>query len=342
MIISYTRPIGDAWARMTSLLLRPFDLGLWLVVGFTAWLASFLEQGGSHSWFQWREDLEDLGRRKIQHWPGDLIDTAGDLLAEAWTAALVIGLVVLALVVALVLAWVGSRGQFMFLDNLVRRRGEVARPWTRFKTEGDSLFVWQLVYGLVVLIVLGILAVSVLGGLALLGGVEAPRAVVFLFFALLGTAGFVIVVTLAYVEFFLLHLIVPIMYRRRIGCAAAWTVFGGLFRQRPGHFVLYGLLQLAIAVAAAALILTAGLMTCCVGLLLLAIPYVGTVLTLPLPVFVRYLDLEWLGQFGTEFAVLAPAGDGNDSGQLEGDGTVVGTEDVGEDPGGDETRPQDS
>ena len=341
MTVSYSRPLGDAWARMTGLLLRPFDLGLWFVVGFTAWLASFLEQGGAHSWFQWREDLEKFGRHEIRHWPGDLVDTAGNLLAEAWTAALVIGAVVLVLVVALVLTWIGSRGQFMFLDNLVRRRGEVTRPWTGFQAEGDSLFVWQLVYGLVVLVVLGILAVGVLGGVALLGGVEAPRAAYFLFFALLGTAGFVIVVTLAYVEFFLLHLVVPIMYRRRIGCTAAWTVFGGVFRQRPGHFVLYGLLQLAIAVAAAALILAAGLLTCCVGLLLLAIPYVGTVLTLPLPVFVRYLDREWRGQFGPEFGVLAPAG-GGDSGQLEGDGTVVGPEDVGEDPGGDQARPQDA
>ncbi len=112
------------------------------------------------------------------------------------------------------------------------------------------------------------------------------------------------------------------------------------------------------------MIVAGGLLTCCVGLLLLAIPYVGTVLTLPLPVFVRYLDLEWLGQFGPGFAVLGPDGGPaggpepepagpppagpddapaapEDSGQLEGDGTVVRPHDVGEDAGGDEPRPED-
>jgi hypothetical protein len=131
------------------------------------------------------------------------------------------------------------------------------------------------------------------------------------------------------------------MYRRRIGCLAAWTAFGEVFRSHPGHCVFYGLLNLAISVMAAAVIVSAGLVTCCVGLMLLAVPYVGTVLTLPLPVFVRYLDLEWLGQFGPEFALPGPGTD-VDSDQFESDGTVVGSEDVGEDAGGDEPGPQDS
>ena len=59
------------------------------------------------------------------------------------------------------------------------------------------------------------------------------------------------------------------------------------------------------------------------------------------PVFLRYLDLAWLGQFGPDFAVLTPLpGSPGGSGQFEGDRTVVGPEDVGEDPGGDEPRPQ--
>jgi hypothetical protein len=175
-----------------------------------------------------------------------------------------------------------------------------------------------------------------------LGAAGAPRAAFLVFFALLGAAGFTVVVTLVAVEFFLLHLVVPIMYGRRVGCLAAWSVFGGIFREHPGHFVAYGLLNLGIAVAAAAVILSAGLLTCCVGLLLLAVPYVGSVLTLPLPVFVRYLDLEWLGQFGPEFAVLGPPPGEPASGQFERDGAVVGPEDVGEDAGGNQPRPQGS
>lgn len=341
MPISYSQPIHAAWSRMTRLLLRPFDVGLWLVLGFTAWLASFVEEGGQHSWFQFREELEGLDDAGIRHWPREVIDATGGLLAEPWTALLVFVLLFAAIALALALAWVGSRGQFLFLDNLVHRRAQVAGPWREYRAQGDSLFLWQVVYGLVVLAVVAILIACVIGGAAALHGIGAPSALTILYFVFLGTLGFVVVVALVAVDFFLLHLVVPIMYRRRIGCLAAWSAFGEVFRAHPGHCVLYGLLNLGITVLAAVVILTAGLMTCCVGLLLLVVPYVGTVLTLPLPVFVRYLDLEWLGQFGPEFAVLG-AFEESGSGEFERDGTVVGSEDVGEDARADEPRPEDA
>ncbi len=48
-----------------------------------------------------------------------------------------------------------------------------------------------------------------------------------------------------------------------------------------------------------------GFATCCLGFLLLAIPYVGTVLLLPLLVAYRYLSLEFLAQFDPSLDVFA-------------------------------------
>ena len=47
-----------------------------------------------------------------------------------------------------------------------------------------------------------------------------------------------------------------------------------------------------------------GLLTCCIGWLLLAIPYIGAVVMLPIYVTFRSLDLEFLGQFGAEYTLL--------------------------------------
>jgi hypothetical protein len=44
--VSITAAFSEAWERMTSILFRPFDLGKWLALGFTAWLASLIGNGG--------------------------------------------------------------------------------------------------------------------------------------------------------------------------------------------------------------------------------------------------------------------------------------------------------
>jgi len=55
------------------------------------------------------------------------------------------------------------------------------------------------------------------------------------------------------------------------------------------------------------LIIIAGLLTCCVGILLLIIPYIGTVVTLPIWYTLRAFSLEYLAQFGPEYDVFPPS-----------------------------------
>lgn len=73
----------------------------------------------------------------------------------------------------------------------------------------------------------------------------------------------------------------------------------------------------------------------------MAIPYLGTVVILPLPVFQRYLDLEFLARLEPDWNLLA-GDETTESGDLEGDGTVVRTEDLGPDAGAEQPGPQDS
>jgi hypothetical protein len=98
--------------------------------------------------------------------------------------------------------------------------------------------------------------------------------------------------------------------------------------------------------AGALFYLAVGLLTCCFGLILLVIPYVGTVLTLPLHTLAVYLSLEFLGQFGDDFRLLPPLPDTPlhpyGSSQIQGHGAVVGTHDLGQDPGAQKAGPQDA
>jgi hypothetical protein len=356
MSLGFSQPLAGAWRRMNDLLFRPFDLGRWFVLGFAAWLAGMVESGGTAS-LQYVLDGDEI--RHGHDWPVRTWEGFQDLLVEAWVVGLVVAVFLAAVVFGLVLLWIGSRSQFVLLDNLAHRRSEITRPWNAFAAQGDSLFLWQVVYAVVVFMLMGAVALGVILGVGWLAALDFPPALAIPFFVFGGILAFVLVVSVAYVEFFLIHAVVPVMYRRRCSATEGWRIFGAAFRQHPGSFILFGLLHLVIGLAAGLFFFALGLVTCCVGLVVMAIPYLGTVVTLPLPVLLRYFDLEFMGQLGEDWRTLDPlpepespgppspgagpgdAPGGTESVELDRDGTVVGTEDVGEDPGRAEPRPQD-
>ena len=45
--ISVSDPVESAWMGTKKILFQPFDIGKWFALGFSAWLATLLEGGGS-------------------------------------------------------------------------------------------------------------------------------------------------------------------------------------------------------------------------------------------------------------------------------------------------------
>ncbi len=344
MNISYSRPLDLGWRRMKHMLFHPFDLGRWMVLGFTAWLAQLADGtaagSGGQDMFKFRKDLNSDSIRDSADsawgWLADFAGSAGGILLMA---LILVGV----LVVSVLLLWISSRGRFMFLDNLVHDRTEVTTPWQEFRVEGDSLFLWQFVYGIVAFVVLG----AVIGGFVILlvptAVLDLPAGIGLLAAVGLGMTLFLVVTVLAFIEYFLHHFIVPIMHKQRVSATAAWGLFLPLLRTHAGAFVLFGLFYLAITTAMGIAYVIGGVLTCCLGLLLMALPYLGTVLTLPISVLGRFINLEFLAQFGDDFNLLSPLPDPviPGSGQFQGDGAVVRTEDPGQNPGRDETGTQD-
>jgi hypothetical protein len=93
------------------------------------------------------------------------------------------------------------------------------------------------------------------------------------------------------------------MFLRQNRCLDAWREFGQLLRTYSGDFVLYLLFQIVIAIVMGVMLLAIVLVTCCVAGCLLIIPYIGTVVFLPFPVFRRSYSLYYLAQFGPAYNV---------------------------------------
>jgi hypothetical protein len=287
------------WSR--DVLFRPFDAAKWFVLGFCAWLAGLGERGGGPN-LNWnvgndrhlRGDLE-RGAREAWYW---LLD---HLIPILFIAAVALVLIV---TIWLLFLWLSSRGKFLFLDGVVLDRGAVVEPWNRYRAAGNALFLFRILVGLSCgLIVLMFLLFS---GVLVWAGITDDR---FGPLRVGGLVGAVLLFVVAMIVFGLVRVaindfVVPLMYLRGDGVGAAWRELGRLFSDRPGTFVLYVLLKIAIAIV----IVPAVLLLCCLTCCLIVLPYIGVVLLLPYHVFVRAFPLCLLGQMGPDYARFATLG----------------------------------
>jgi hypothetical protein len=292
MTVSYLAPLQRAVARARSLLFSPFRLEMWLVLGFAAFLSEWLSGGA----------VQGGGQRFGTHGHG--FHPFGLLPALVW-GPLLVALVSGIIVVAIVFLWLGSRGKFVFLDDVVHGRAAIVEPWNRFARLGNSLFLWKLGFG-------------VLGGALMIGVVGATMGTAVLSWLrfherlamappIIGGIALVSCLGLLFVFIGLLldNFVVPLMYRQGLNANAAWGRFLPLFREHLGQFILYALFLLVVWIVVFAAVVAVGFATCCIGFLLMLGPYIGQVVLLPVYVGFRYLGPEFLAQFGPEFDVFA-------------------------------------
>ena len=135
---------------MKQILFNPFDIGKWFVLGFTAWLATLASgssqgTGGTGGTGGTAGALDDP--QIVEEAFGEAKDWVMENLEWVVGAGVFIALIVV--VVTVVVTWVQSRGKFMLLDNVVNNRALVGQPWKEFRSEGNSLFLWSLVFSLI-------------------------------------------------------------------------------------------------------------------------------------------------------------------------------------------------
>jgi hypothetical protein len=304
MNVRYLEPLSAAYRRMKSALFRPFNLDKWLVVGFASWISGWGAHGGGNYNFRvpknWMQDQDSGTSDGLQ----PLFEQMGTIWADPmWRALIITGLVVL-FALGIVILWINSRGAFVFLDCVLNERRAIAVPWRTYRAEGNSLFVWQLVFSLIgmaaFLSMLGIVLFLACGG-RLPHSLEDVPWIRFGIGLVVTWLPFAFVAI--YVQHFLHHFVTPIMFRDRVTTTEAWRTFLPLLGERLGTFVLYGLFYLAVQIGLFLAMIPAICLTCCLLGCLLIIPYVGAVVWLPVSYGCRALGPEFLAQFGPGFNV---------------------------------------
>ena len=293
MPLSVTEPIGRSIERTRTILFAPFDFVKWLKLGLCAFLAHLSTGGGSA--FDWETD-EPIETERSLEW---LQDNWGMIL----TGALVV-VPLIAAFMALVL-WLEARGRFMFVDGVLRDRGAIREPWSEYRAEANSAF-W---FKFAITVAMLLLTIVILGaGLVFAWPQSEGGPFEFMSLVAAGVGLFVLFMATALVDLFLKDFVVPAMYARRIGVLEGWKVVQEeIFSAHPGEVFLYLVIKFFLFLVHAAIVVGLVCVTLCVAACFLAIPYVGTVILLPLFVFARCYSLYFLEQLGGEWRLFRSA-----------------------------------
>ena len=193
----------------------------------------------------------------------------------------------------------------MFLHCVATNKAEVSVPWSKFRQQGNSLFIFRIVLGIIsfVVVVAPVIGIVVLIIMMISG--TTPGVVSVPGIVILGLMIFCLSILLFLVKKFTFDFVVPIMFLRMSSCTAGWREFMAVLSANKLRFTFYLLFQIVIKIIIGVMIgigFCIGLCLCCASCLLF-IPYIGTVILLPVLVFTRSYSLYYLQQYGPQYDV---------------------------------------
>lgn len=225
-----------------------------------------------------------------------------------------IALIVFIIILSFVLSWLRCRGKFMFIDTLVKDEGReisIKEKWRTSKKLGNSYFIFSVIISLINLAVT-VLSLGVYALLLYQWIVDMINAGDFIW-----PSGSVITVTVVWTLISLIFSIAIIivtitfddigtlmMYRRNVG---AWTAFKhtlGIIIGNPVGIIQYLVIIAIYSIVATYLVALVQLLTCClccIGFIMVMLPFVWMLAELPLFVFRQFLLIEFAKQFGDDF-----------------------------------------
>ncbi len=307
-MINFTRAFDSAWERMVIILFRPFDFGKWLVIGLSAFLAGLLQGGNGFNSGSSFNNFSNLKKPvgSNNQMPAFNLHQFNSSFAHIVTG-MQIGLIIFiaavviffVFAVALVMYWLGARGQFLLLDNIVRNRGNVGWPWQHYARQANSLFGIYLLFVVISFaVIVPIMVVGIVMAIPLYHQNRWPVGGEIAGFAALGLVYLAVAILLGFIFFVFREFGVPLMFRNGLLARPAFLEVMNLIRLHPGSVVIFVLLRIALAIAVIVVSIVACCF-CCIG----AIPYVGTVAILPALIYVRCFSLDCLAQFGPQYDV---------------------------------------
>jgi hypothetical protein len=300
--LSVTDPIGKAIERTRYILFRTGNAGKWFILGFCVFLAKLLEGGGPN--------FGQFATGPPAPAPGGPPGPGGSSSFSEWLASnigwivfAVVAFVIVIIGLAALVLWLRARGRFMFLAGVARNQAAVVKPWHEFRALGNSLFGFM--FTLTIVLILALFLFGAVGVMIAWTDIQAEQfgtsaTVAIIVFAFCTLAATVLV---SIINALLIDFVVPTMYLRNERVMDAWsTAHQEVFSGRTGTIVLFYLMRIVLGIAIGFISVLVVLFTCCLA----GVPYIGSVILLPVHVFMRSYSLCFLEQLGPTWQFFQP------------------------------------
>lgn len=290
---------GRAWDGMVTRLFKPFRMGKWFALGFTAWLAGLMDSSSGGFSIPGNRDLEtlrtvDFDFAAFWHEHGQMLILGG----------IAVAVVIIAL--SILFLWLSSRGKFMFLRNAIDDTALISPHWHAYGREASSLFRWQLGFMALTLIAFAVIAAA--AALLLWPAIQRHEwtAPAIALTAVLVFVTVTLFIVTSVIHLFLNDFIVPVMLKHGLRTNEAWSYCRPAMSRHIPQLILYILFRMVIVIGIGFAVLLGIIVTCCCLGALLVIPYVGAVAMLPASLLLRLYSVEYMRGFGADFD-LTPA-----------------------------------
>jgi len=226
--------IKPAFEHMKQQLFQPFRLGQWVKIALVGLLAGEITGGGGAGFqIPWRP----RGTNRTDQFLAQAVPAN----AVLWGIGIAL-LVVIGIILFLVLLYVSSMMRFVLFDSVVNKVCHVRRYWRQRREQGFRYFLFQLLFAVTVLLVMGILIGAAAAVGFAFGWFRNPREhllplilggiIVFLLFA-------AIVIAAAVVAILTKDFVVPQMALEDVSVGVGWSRLWSMLKAEKIGYLAY-------------------------------------------------------------------------------------------------------
>ncbi len=198
----------------------------------------------------------------------------------------------------LLVVWLSSRGKFLVLHNLIENKSEIKNPWKNFGHLGDRLFFFRIIFYILTFLIVLLLLTPFFIFLFKTIKNNSFSVSFYIVFALTILMVILFSLIIAIINAVLLDFVAPIMFKREVSALSSFKIFlTELLKGNFVSFILFYLIKWGLAICCGFIILIVSCCTCCIA----ALPYISSVVFLPIFLFFECYTLSFLSQFGADW-----------------------------------------
>jgi hypothetical protein len=291
--MNVTRSFGLAIQRTKNMLFLPFDIGVWLRMGFIIFLASLANSGGGGGGGGVPGDM-----------PPDALQDAKAFIMENMALVITLAVLIALLItgVACLILWIGSRGQMMLIRAVATNEPYIGRNWQETARQANSVWLFRMaVWVMAALLFVPLFVIIVIMALPLADGGDVNVTAIILSLIPVGLAILAVALVTLCIHLLLTAFVMPLMYKDNTLCMEGWRRFRAMSRGNLGPILLFFLIRLGYTIAFRMVSFVFGCVTLCIGFL----PFVHHTIFAPFYIFDRAYALYTIESLGPEFQIFA-------------------------------------